>query len=95
MPEAVDLQSRIDALVESVRGDDLRARHVFDYVWSMMCVNRGLMRVVRAVDGPEVTQLVLEEVRSGRHRVVSRPYGLDADIEGLAVEALFRMLEAS
>ena len=36
--------------------------------------------------------LLLEEVRSGQQRIVSRPRGIDADLEGLAVQALARIL---
>jgi hypothetical protein len=50
------------------------------------------MRVVREVPVSGSVQLVLEEVCTGRHRVVSRPMELDPQIEGLAVQALARIL---
>jgi len=94
MSHAGDLHNRIDVLVESVRGDAVRTHQVFHYLWTMMCVSRGLMRIVRVVDGAGSKQLVLEEVRTGQRHLVARPCELDDDIEGLAVRALARMLEA-
>jgi hypothetical protein len=54
----------------------------------MICVRRGLLRVVREMRVGDSDQLLLEEVRSGRQRIVTRPRELDREIEGLAVEAL-------
>ena len=88
-----EMRKRIEDLVESVRDDQTRSHQLFQYVWSMMCVRRGLMRVLREVttiDGR--VQLLLEEVKTGQRRLVSRPEELDLEIEGLAVQALARML---
>lgn len=91
-PEEVDLRSRVATLVESVKGDRVRSNQLFHYLWTMMCVRRGLMRVVREVDTSDSKQLVLEEVRTGQHRLVARPRELDGEIEGLAVQALTQIL---
>ena len=80
------------ALVESVKGDRVRSNQLFQYVWTMMCVRRGLMRVVREVDTSDSKQFLLEEVRTGQHRVIARPRELDGEVEGLAVQALARIL---
>ena len=87
-----EVQRRIATLVESVEGDRVRSSQLFEYVWSMMCVHRGLMRVLYEVRGRESTQLVLEEVRTGRSRRIVRPAELDSEVEGLAVQALSRIL---
>jgi hypothetical protein len=50
------------------------------------------MRVVRVVEANDSIQLVLEEIKSGRQRLVLRPKELDSEIEGLAVQALTRIL---
>lgn len=91
-PKEAEIRSRIAALVESVQGDQVRSRELFHYVWTMICVRRGLMRVVREVHSVEGMQLVLEEVSSGQHRLVSRPRDMDNEIEGLAVQALATIL---
>lgn len=85
-------QARISEFVESVRNDRDRSNELFHYVWTMICVRRGLMRVVRETRVSGRVQLLLEEVRTGRNRVVYRPPELDPEIEGLAVDALARML---
>lgn len=90
--EDMEVRHRIAALVESVKDDRLKSHQLFQYVWTMICVRRGLMRVVREVGANGATHLLLEEVRSGERRLVARPAGLDADIEGLAVQALTRIL---
>jgi hypothetical protein len=87
------VRRRIDMLVESVRGDRTRSKQLFDYVWTMLCVQRGLLRIVREVETNGATQLVLEEVKTGQRRLVSRPLELDAEIEGIAVQALTRILD--
>ena len=87
-----DIRQRIDMLVQSVKDDQTRSRQLFHYVWTMICVNRGLMRVVREVRMRDGTQLVLEEVKTGQHRLVSRPVELDGEVEGLAVQALTKIL---
>lgn len=86
------IRHRIASLVESVKDDRTRSNQLFQYVWSMMCVRRGLMRVVREVRTGGGLQLVLEEVKTGQRRLISRPDELDAEIEGLAVQALARIL---
>lgn len=88
----VEIRQRINSLVDSVKDDRARSQELFQYVWTMMCVRRGLLRVVREVHGHHGTQLLLEEVRSGQHRLVSRPREIDTEIEGLAVQALARIL---
>jgi hypothetical protein len=90
--DEVDIRQRINTLVDSVKGDRARSQELFQYVWTMMCVRRGLLRVVREVRAHHGTQLVVEEVRSGRHHLVSRPHEIDSEIEGLAVQALARIL---
>ncbi|HLJ67902.1 MAG TPA: hypothetical protein VKX16_11135 [Chloroflexota bacterium] len=87
-----EVKRRIASLVESVEDDQDGSKELFHYVWTMICVRRGLLRVVREVNGNGRTQLVLEEVRTGQHRIVPRPRGLDSEIEGLAVQALARIL---
>jgi hypothetical protein len=86
------MRRRIAALVESVQDDQARSQELFHYVWTMICVRRGLMRVTREVLTGGRTQLVLEEVRTGKTRLVSRPRELDSEIEGLAIQALTRIL---
>jgi hypothetical protein len=88
----LEMRQRIETLVESVRDDQTRSRQLFHYVWTMICVHRGLMRVVREVRTREGIQLVLEEVKTGQHRLVSRPVELDREVEGLAVQALTKIL---
>jgi hypothetical protein len=87
-----EVRQRIETLVESVRDDQARSQQLFHYVWTMICVHRGLMRVVREVRSREGIQLVLEEVKTGRHRLVSRPVELDHEVEGLAIQALTKIL---
>jgi len=86
------MRRRIATLVESVDGDQYRARELFHYVWTMMCVRRGLLRVVREDSSGGRTKILVEEVRSGQNRVVPRPVDLDPELEGLAVQALARIL---
>lgn len=90
--DAPDPVSRIDALVDGVRNDRARSNELFHYVWTMICVQRGLLRVVREARRAGEVQLVLEEVGTGRHRLVTRPAGMDTQIETLAVQALSRIL---
>jgi hypothetical protein len=90
-----EVRRRIATLVESVQGDRTRSNELFEYVWSMVCVRRGLMRVVREVKADNTTQLVLEEVCTGRSRRVVRPAELDNEVEGLAIQALSRILSKS
>jgi hypothetical protein len=87
-----DRQARISEFVESVRNDRDRSNELFHYVWTMICVRRGLMRVVRETRVSGRVQIVLEEARTGRNRVVYRPSELDPEIEDLAIDALARML---
>lgn len=87
-----EVRQRIETLVESVKDDQARSQQLFHYVWTMICVHRGLMRVVREVRSREGIQLVLEEVKTGRHRLVSKPVELDHEVEGLAVQALTKIL---
>jgi hypothetical protein len=87
-----DMRNRIDTLVESVKDDPRRSNELFRYVWTMICVRRGLMRVVREVRTRDGMQLVLEEIKTGHHRLVARPDHLDSEMEGLAVQALTRIL---
>jgi hypothetical protein len=80
--------------VESVKDDRVRSHELFNYVWTMICVRRGLMRVVRELHTRDGAQLVVEEVKTGQHRLVIRPPELDSEVEGLAVQALARILAA-
>lgn len=91
-PYEIEIRRRIAALVESVQEDPVRSQELFHYVWTMICVRQGLLRVVREVTNHGRTQMVLEEVRTGRHRLVTRPRELDTEIEGLAIQALTRIL---
>ncbi len=91
-PHEAEIRHRIAALVESVQDDHLRSQELFNYVWTMMCVKRGLLRVVREEGAGLRPLIILEEARTGRQRVVSRPRDLDPDLEGLAVQALARIL---
>src|SRR5579859_3567135 len=43
----LEVRQRIETLVESVKDDQARSQQLFHYVWTMICVHRGLMRVVR------------------------------------------------
>ncbi|GAC1444635.1 MAG: hypothetical protein NVSMB52_04150 [Chloroflexota bacterium] len=88
----VEIRHRIGAFVESIQDDQRRSHDLFNYIWAMICVRRGLLRVVREIRTHDGIQVVLEEVRTGRNRVVSRPFELDSDVEGLAVQALARIL---
>ena len=87
-----EVRRRIETLVESVRDDRTRSNQLFHYVWTMMCVRRGLLRIVREVQSNGSQQILLEEVSTGQRRLVVRPQELDSEIEGLAVQALARML---
>jgi hypothetical protein len=91
-PSERDKRARINELVEAVRSDRERSNELFHYVWTMICVRRGLMRVVRQTHVSGRVQLSLEEIRTGRTRVVYRPAELDPDIEDLAIDALARIL---
>ena len=87
-----DLRGRISHLLQSIEGDKSRSNELFHYLWTMMCVRRGLMRVVREFPVLETRKIVLEEIKTGRERQVSRPEDLDPEIENLAVEALARII---
>lgn len=88
----VEVRQRIASLVDSVQDDRDRSQDLFQYVWAMMCVRRGLLRVVREVSTGSRHQLLLEEVRTGRQRVVVRPPELDGEIESLAVQAFAHII---
>ncbi len=88
----LEVRQRIHDLVESVRDDQVRSQQLFHYVWTMICVRRGLMRVVREVRSQNGMQVVLEEVKTGQHRLVVRPRELDHEVEGLAIQALSKIL---
>ena len=90
--DEVEMRHRIDRLVDSVKDDRQRSHQLFQYVWTMICVRQGLMRIVREVETGDATQIVVEEVRTGQRRIVSRPKELDTEMEGLAVQALARIL---
>jgi hypothetical protein len=87
-----DLLYRIALLVESIKDDRRRTNELFQYVWTLICVRRGLMRVIRVVHGETSRQLIVEEIQTGRLRIVASPPELDAEVEGLAVQALARIL---
>ena len=88
----IEIRRRITSLVESVQDDPDRSQELVHYVWTMMCLERGLLRVVRREQSNGLVRLVLEEVHTGRHRLVTRPMDLDDEIESLAVQALARIL---
>jgi hypothetical protein len=88
----IEIRGRIAALVASVQDDQERSNELFQYVWTMMCVDRGLLRIARREGSGDHVRLVLEEVHTGRHRLVVRPRDLDDEIETLAVQALARIL---
>jgi hypothetical protein len=89
--DEIEIRRRIASLVESVQDDQDRSQELIQYVWTMMCVQRGLLRIVKRDDGGHV-RLLLEEVHTGRQRLVTRPAELDDEIEGLAVQALASIL---
>jgi hypothetical protein len=91
--DEAEIRRRIAELVDSVKDDRARSQELFRYVWTMMCVRRGLMRVVREVHSADGMHLIVEEVKTGEHRVVPRPRELDHEIEGLAVQALSHILD--
>lgn len=88
------IRERMALLLESVAGDVARSDQLFQYVWSMVCVQHGLLRIVRKVDLDDTMQIVLEEVKTGNTRVVAKPHGIDDDVEVLAVRALDGILNA-
>lgn len=90
--EELEMRRRIESLVESVGNDPRRSSQLFEYLWSVMCVRQGLMRVVADTQVDGTRQLVLEEVKTGRSRRVAAPPQLDSEIESLAVQALARLL---
>jgi hypothetical protein len=87
-----EIRRRIASLVESIQDDQGRSHELFQYVWTMVCVDRGLLRVIRRDGAGTDVRLVVEEVHTGRHRLVTRPAVLDDEIEALAVQALARIL---
>jgi hypothetical protein len=88
-----DVHQRIGLLVESLKDDPVRANELFRYAWTMICVQRGLLRVIREIGTRDGVQLVLEEVSTGNRRVVSRPPGLEPELEPLAIRALARIMD--
>ena len=57
----IEIRRRITSLVESVQDDQDRSQELVHYVWTMMCVERGLLRVVRREQSNGLVRLVLEE----------------------------------
>lgn len=89
-----DARRKIDGLLQSVQNDRARSNSLFQYLWTVMCVDRGLLRVVEErSQGDEF--LIVEEAGTGRRRRVPRPCQLDAYTEGLAVQALSRLIEVN
>lgn len=88
----IEIRRRIASLVESVQDDQDRSQELIQYVWTMMCVQRGLLRVIKRDETGGHVRLLLEEVHTGRQRLVIRPHQLDDEIEGLAVQALASIL---
>ena len=64
------VQERIALLVSRIQDDRARSSELFNYTWTMLCVRRGLMRVVRETWVADTKQLVVEETRSGRQHIV-------------------------
>lgn len=93
-PAERQVLDRIHLLVDSVRDDPTQSSELFQYVWAMVCVREGLMRVVRETETRGGCQVVLEERATGNHRIVARPACLDLEVEGLAVQALSHILAA-
>lgn len=89
------IRKRIATVVDQAQGDPQHAHDLFNHTWTMVCVQRGLLRIVREVPATHPCQIVVEEVRSGRYRLVAKPPGLDGDVEQLAVEAMSRILAGS
>ena len=92
--DEVEIRRKIGDLLESVQHDRSKTQQFFQYLWTMMCVRRGLLRIVREVPSNGTIQFELEEVQTGQSRLVTRPADLDEELEGLAVQALGRMLSA-
>jgi hypothetical protein len=89
-----DARRKIDGLLQSVQDDRARSNSLFQYLWTVMCIDRGLLRVVEErSQGGEF--LIVEEAGTGRRRRVARPCQLDAYTEGLAVQALSRLIEVN
>ncbi len=88
-----DLRGRIANLVDSAQDDRAAGSRLFSYTWAMVCVDQGLMRVVREITLESESHLIVEEIRTGRQRVIAKPRDLDADVELLAVEAMARILQ--
>ena len=86
------IHHRIATFMESLKGDRARSQQLFQYVWTMVCVRRGLMRVIGEDHANGSSRLLVETVKTGRRRLVYRPTDLDTEIEGLAVQALARIL---
>ncbi len=86
------IRVRIAAVVQQAELDARHAHDLFNYTWAMVCVEQGLLRIVKDLPAAGPGQIVVEEVRSGRHRVVTKPLGLDGDVERLAVGAMARIL---
>lgn len=89
------IQGRIASVVEQAQVDPRDAHDLFNYAWAMVCVQQGLLRIVRELPATNPRQVLVEEVRSGRHRLVAKPAGLDGDVELLAVKAMARILASS
>jgi len=89
--EELDIRRRIGALVESLRDDREQSGELFEYVWTMMCVRRGLMTVVGEIRSGSRTKIIVEDGEGNRRSVV-RPIGMDGDVESLAVQALDHIL---
>lgn len=86
------IRGQIASVVDQAQADPRRAHDLFNYTWAMVCVQQGLLRIVREVPAAHSPHIVVEEVRSGRHRLVAKPTGLGGDVEQLAIQAMARIL---
>lgn len=89
--DATDLRRRIAWVLDSAHQSRHGSHQLFDYLWSMICVESGLLKVVGSDQGI-AGSVILEEARSGNQRVIRRPHGLDPEVENLGIQALRRIL---
>ena len=86
------IQARIGLMVEAMKDDPSMSTELFQYLWSMLCVRRGLLRVVREVASRDGFNSCSRNV-TGNRRFVARPAHLEPEPGGAAVQALASMVE--
>jgi hypothetical protein len=89
--EERDVRRQIATALDGLRLDRDGSKTLFEYVWTIMCIRRGLLIIV----DEDRDYVLVEEQSTGRRRRVARPVALDAQTEGLAVEALSHLIEVS